>query len=168
MNYIIFKTKWGWFGLVGKENSVCRTILPENKAESVKSQLLKEFPDAIVEKNLFKNLQKQIVDYFKGKNVDFNTNIEVSINSIGDFSRKILVACRNIKPGQTTTYADLARKAGFPDAGRAAGNALAKNPIPLIIPCHRVIRADGKLGGFSATGGTTLKQRLLLLEKHNC
>jgi methylated-DNA-[protein]-cysteine S-methyltransferase len=165
MNYTIFKTKWGWFGLAGQENSVCRTILPENKAESVKSQLLKEFPDAKIEKSLFKNLQKQIIDYFEGKNVDFNTDIEVYWNGIGNFSHKILAACRNIKSGQTTTYADLARKAGFPDAGRAAGNALAKNPIPLIIPCHRVIRADGKLGGFSATGGTTLKKRLLQLEK---
>jgi methylated-DNA-[protein]-cysteine S-methyltransferase len=165
MNYTIFKTKWGWFGLAGKENSVCRTILPENKAETVESQLIKEFPDAKVEKNLFKSLQKQIIDYFEGKNVDFNTDIEVYLNGIGNFSHNILAACRNIKSGQTITYADLAEKAGYPKAGRAVGNTLAKNPIPLIIPCHRVIRAEGKLGGFSATGGTSLKKRLLLLEK---
>ncbi len=166
MKYVIFKTKWGNFGLAGKDNAISRTILPEKTAENAKSQILKEFPDAKIDKNLFRNLQKQIIDYFEGKNVDFNNDIEVYLNGIGNFSHKILAACRNIKPGQTITYADLAEKAGFPDAGRAAGNALAKNPIPLIIPCHRVIRADGKLGGFSATGGTTLKKRFLLHEKH--
>jgi methylated-DNA-[protein]-cysteine S-methyltransferase len=166
MKYVIFRTKWGYFGLAGHEKAVCRAILPEKKAGTVKSQILKEFPDAKIDKNLFWDLQKRVVDYFEGKNVDFNTNIKVSLNGIGDFSHKILVACRNIKPSQTRTYAELARKAGYSKAGRAAGNALAKNPIPLIIPCHRVIRADGKLGGFSAAGGTTLKKRLLQLEKH--
>lgn len=166
MKYVIFKTKWGYFGLAGQENTLCRTILPEEKAEAVETQLLGEFPEAELDKNFLNILQKRIIDYFEGKNIDFNTDIEVSLNGIGNFSRKILDACRNIKPGQTITYADLARKAGVSHAGRAAGNALARNPIPLIIPCHRVIRADGKLGGFSATGGTTLKKRLLQLEKH--
>ncbi|MBN1972419.1 MAG: methylated-DNA--[protein]-cysteine S-methyltransferase [Sedimentisphaerales bacterium] len=166
MKFVIFQTKWGWFGLAGTETAICRTFLPVKDSDLIKSCFLKEFPDAKCNKNLFKNLQNLIIAYFEGKNVDFNTDVPVFLNAFGDFSKRILIECRNIKSGQTITYADLAEKAGYPKAGRAVGNALAKNPIPLIIPCHRVIRADGKLGGFSATGGKTLKKRLLLLEKH--
>ena len=166
MKYIIFQTKWGYFGLAGTEKAVCRTILPLEKAETVKSLILKEFPDAQLDKNLFKNLQKEIIAYFEGKKVNFSTDIPVYLNGSGEFSHKILNTCRTITYGQTTTYADLAQKAKHPNASRAAGSALAKNPIPLIIPCHRIIRTDGNMGGFTAPGGINLKKRLLLHEKH--
>lgn len=167
MKFVIFQTKWGWFGLVGIEQAICRTFLPVSDSDLIKSCFLKEFPEAKCNKNLFKNLQNQIIAYFEGKIVDFNTDIPVLLNGTRDFSHKILSACRDITYGKTITYADLAQKAGFPNAGRAVGNALGKNPIPLIIPCHRVIRSDGKLGGFSAIGGTILKKRLLQLEKQH-
>jgi len=166
MKFVIFQTSWGYFGLVGNESALCRTFLPESKYEVIKSHIIREFPQAQFDKNLFLNLQKQIKSYFDGKNVDFNTDIPVLLNGLGEFSKGILTACRNVRAGQTITYNELAQKAGYPKAGRAAGNALARNPIPLIIPCHRIIRGDGKLGGFSAPGGTILKKRLLQLEKH--
>ena len=165
MKYIVFQTKWGYFGLTGTEKEIYRSILPLEKAETVKSLLLKEFPDAEFDKNLFKNIQGQIIDYFEGKNVDFSTDIPVFLNGSGQFSHKILNTCRTITYGRTTTYADLAQKVHHPNAARAVGNVMAKNPIPLIIPCHRILRSDGKLGGFSAPGGTNLKKRLLLNEK---
>ncbi len=165
MKYIIFQTKWGYFGLAGTEKAVCRTILPLEKEESVKSLILKEFPDAQLDKNLFKNLQQKIIAYFEGKNVDFSTDIPVYLNGSGEFSHKILNTCRTITYGQTTTYADLAQKAKHPGAARAVGSVMAQNPIPLIIPCHRIIRTDGQMGGFSAPGGINLKKRMLSLEK---
>jgi methylated-DNA-[protein]-cysteine S-methyltransferase len=165
MKFVIFQTSWGYFGLVGNESAICRTFLPESKAEVVKSHIIREFSQAQFDKNVFRNLQKQIKLYFDGEKIDFNTDIPVLLKGLGEFSKRILTACRNVKAGQIITYAQLAQKAGFPKAGRAAGNTLARNPIPLIIPCHRIIRSDGKLGGFSAPGGTTLKKRLLQHEK---
>lgn len=166
MKYVIFSTKWGYFGLAGIEKAVCRTILPLESFETIKTLLLNEFPEAKPDKNMFKSLQNEIIAYFEGKNVDFNTDIPVFLNGSGEFSHKILNSCRTITYGQTITYADLAQKAHYPNAARAVGNVMAKNPIPLIIPCHRVIRTDGKMGGFSAPGGTNLKKRLLLHEQH--
>ena len=166
MKYVIFQTKWGYFGLAGTESCLWRTQLPVKKPETIKSLFLKEFSDAHLDKNLFKNLQKQVIDYFEGKKVHFNTDISVFLDGFTEFQRHILHACRNITLGRIVTYADLAQKTGHLNAGRAVGNTLAKNPVPLIIPCHRVIRSDGKLGGFSAPGGTNLKKRFLMHEKH--
>ncbi len=115
----------------------------------------------LFDKNLFKTLQEQIIAYFEGVCVNFSQNIPIELYGFSSFTRSILIACRDIKFGQTISYSALARKLGRPDATRAVGNALAKNPLPLIVPCHRVIRSDGATGGFSAPGGTNLKAKLL-------
>jgi len=93
--------------------------------------------------------------------VDFSTDPAVSLNGSGSFAHKVLQACRKIAFGRTTTYGDLARQVGSPRAARAVGSVMAGNPIPLIIPCHRVLRTNGGLGGFSAPGGTAIKQKML-------
>ena len=167
MKYIIFKTKWGYFGLAGTKSAICRTELPLPVLDNIKSQLLKNIPEARVDKSYLKNLQQKIVAYFEGERVDFGPDIPVAFDGFHGFSCKVLTACRQTGFGRTITYAGLAKKLHRPKAGRAVGNALAKNPLPLIIPCHRVIRSDGKLGGFTAPGGIKLKKRLLLHEKHS-
>ena len=166
MKYVIFRTKWGYFGLAGTDSILCRTILPMPERRKIESRILENLPDSKSDKSYFKNLQAKIIAYFDGDSVSFGADIPVILNGLRGFSRRVLTACRTIRYGQTTTYAGLAKKAGRPNAGRAVGNALAKNPLPLIIPCHRIIRSDGKLGGFSAPGGTNLKKRLLSHEKH--
>ena len=105
------------------------------------------------------DLQERIIAYFEGENVDFSTDPAVNLDALTPFDRKVLQTCRKIPPGETTTYGDLAVRVGHPGAARAVGSALAHNPIPLIIPCHRVLRSDGSLGGFSAPGGLTTKQK---------
>jgi O-6-methylguanine DNA methyltransferase len=165
MKYVIFKTNWGYFGIAGNDSAIYRTYLPSRNSEQIEKRLIRDFPDIKRDNPYFKSLQKQIIAYFQGENLDFSTDIPLFIDNFTVFSRRILVACRSIKSGSTITYADLARKAGYPNAGRAVGNVMAKNPLPLIIPCHRVIRSDGKLGGFTAPGGINLKKRLLLHEK---
>jgi len=90
------------------------------------------------------------------------------IQRVTEFTKQVLTACRNIGFGRTISYSGLAKKLDRPAAARAIGTALAKNPLPLIIPCHRIVRYDGKIGGFSAPGGTTLKKKMLLHEKHHC
>jgi methylated-DNA-[protein]-cysteine S-methyltransferase len=91
----------------------------------------------------------------------------ILLEGFSRFARRVLAACRQIRLGEVVTYSGLARKTGRQAAARAVGNALAKNPLPLIIPCHRVIRSDGRIGGFSGPGGATMKKRLLELERPN-
>jgi len=165
MKYVIFPTKWGYFGLAGIETNLCRTFLPVSNPDIIKTCFMKEFPDSEFDNNLLKTLQKQVVTYFEGKNVVFNIDNAVFPGNFSKFTKRILTTCQKIKYGHTTTYLELAQKAGYPNASRAVGSALAKNPIPLIIPCHRIIRCDGKMGGFTAPGGTTLKKRLIEHEK---
>ena len=104
-----------------------------------------------------------ITDYYKGVYVDF-TKIEVELDHLTPFAKEILTACRQITYGQTASYGLLAELAGHPNASRAVGTALANNPIPLIIPCHRIIRSDGQIGQFSAGKGSQTKQKMLDLE----
>jgi len=165
IKYVIFKTKWGYFGLAGTDSRLCRTHLPGSELPEIESLLLKNCLNAQFDKAYFRILQQQIAAYFEGSRVNFGPEIPVSLDGLGIFSRKVLTFCRKIAFGQSVTYAGLAKKAGRPAASRAVGNALAKNPLPLIIPCHRVLRTDGKMGGFSAPGGISLKKKLLYLEQ---
>lgn len=162
--YVIFQTKWGFFGLAGIESALCRTCLPEPTSTGIQRRLLENLPDPDSDKDFFKNLQEQIAGYFEGARVDFS-RIPVTLAGLSGFSRKVLTACRKVEAGQTVTYSELAKNSGRPAASRAVGSVLARNPLPLIIPCHRVIRTDGKMGGFTAPGGIPLKKRMLELER---
>ena len=162
--YVIFGTKWGFFGLAGTESTLCRTCLPESTSTGVKRRLLENLPGAKSDKDLFKKLQEQIAGYFEGARVDFS-RVPVALEGFSVFSQKILTACRKVKIGQTITYSELAKRSGRPAASRAVGGVMARNPLPLIIPCHRVIRTDGRLGGFTAPGGIPLKKKMLELEQ---
>jgi len=170
--YTVFRTQWGYFGLAGCDDAVWRTSLPEADREATLARLLAGLAcrgeEPRFERGLFRPLQRRITGYFEGENVDFSTDPAVFLDGIRPFGRKVLRACRNIPHGQTATYGALAARVGSPAAARAVGGAMAANPIPLIIPCHRVLRADGGLGGFSATGGTATKQRLLQHERPTC
>ena len=141
-----------------------RTCLPAAGREKVKSHLLRDLPAARYDKALFKDVQEQITAYFEGACVSFNTDIPLALGEFSLFSRRVLNACRGIRFGQTVSYGRLAEMTAKPSAARAVGVVLAKNPLPLIIPCHRVICATGSLGGFSAPGGINFKKRMLKLE----
>jgi methylated-DNA-[protein]-cysteine S-methyltransferase len=105
----------------------------------------------------------RIQSYLAGERVDF-AGVALDLTGMGAFHRKIYEAARRIRWGQTATYGELAQQAGAPGAARAVGQALGRNPLPIIIPCHRILAAGGKVGGFSAFGGPSTKQRLLALE----
>jgi len=162
--YVIFETGWGYFGLAGTESALLRTYLPEPTSASVERRLLETLPEADFDGNFFKELQEQIAGYFEGARVEFSRDIPVTLEGYSSFSRRVLSACRQTKLGQTVTYSELAKRSGRPNAGRAAGRVMARNPLPLIIPCHRVIRTDGQMGGFTAPGGVHLKKKMLELE----
>ena len=165
IRYTVFRTKWGYFGLASTEKGLLRTHLPLPKPQSVKRRLLKGLPAPRYDRTLFNTLQKQIIAYFEGTYVDFDPDIPIVLDGFSQFAIRVLTACRKISFGQTISYGRLAKKARSPAAARAVGHVMADNPLPLIIPCHRVIRSDGRIGGFSAPGGTKLKTRLLQLER---
>lgn len=165
IRYTIFKTKWGYFGLAWNEERVLRSCLPYGKQEDVKCRLLKDLGGAKFDSGVFKDLQGEIRAYFEGTCVNFGRDIPIVLDGFGPFARRVLWACRNVRYGKTISYGGLAERIGRAGAARAVGNILAKNPLPLIIPCHRVTCANGKPGGFSVAGGLKLKKRLLELEK---
>jgi methylated-DNA-[protein]-cysteine S-methyltransferase len=90
--------------------------------------------------------------------------VPVDLEGTEPFDRRVYEAARSIEPGSTRTYGELAADTGEPGEGRAVGVAMARNRVPLIVPCHRVVAADGRLGGFSAPGGAATKRRLLEIE----
>jgi len=177
MKYTIFKTRWGYFGLAATDKGLLRSCLPLAERERVKSQLLQNLSSlrlmlrsellrrVAYDKALFKTVQGQITAYFEGACVNFSRDIPIVLDGSGLFARRVLTTCRDIRFGQTVSYGRLAEMAGKAGSARAVGGALAKNPLPLIIPCHRVTYANGKMGGFSATGGVKLKKRMLKLEE---
>jgi methylated-DNA-[protein]-cysteine S-methyltransferase len=162
MKYTIFSTACGYFGLVADKKGLIRTILPCESRKTVEKCLLAGLENAQFDKNLLMPLQKQIIAYFEGKPIRFNAHL--SLDGLPIFTRKVLTTCGKIPAGKTVSYSQLAGMIGKPRASRAVGSALAKNPVPLIIPCHRVIHSDGSLGNFSAPGGTATKKNMLDLE----
>ncbi len=166
MKYVIFKTKWGWFGLLADEEGLIRTFLPTTTRSVAQAGLLSGFDSTEFDKRLYRPIQDRIIAYFEGEMVDFDANTPVFLQNLTPFTRSVLLTCRGVPYGQTSTYLALAAAAGRPKAVRAVANALARNPLPLIVPCHRVIRSNGKIGGFSAPGGTRIKSGLIEFEKY--
>jgi len=106
---------------------------------------------------------KRVCKHLQGGSQDFR-GIPVDLEGVGPFVRKVCECAREIPVGQTVTYADLAHVLGRPTAARAIGRALGRKPIPLIIPCHRVLAVHGKPGGFPPHGGRVTKAKLLAIE----
>ncbi len=108
-------------------------------------------------------LVQRLEDYAAGKPDDF-LDVEVQLPKM-PFARRVVELCRAIPAGQTVSYAALAAQAGSPRAARAVGNTMAANPVPLIVPCHRVVGSRQELRGYSAAGGLSTKRRLLEMER---
>ena len=107
------------------------------------------------------DVRRELDEYFEQRRTSFDLAVDFAAVR-GEFTRRLLKACARIPYGATSSYREMATKAGSPDAVRAAGNALGSNPIPIIVPCHRVLRTGGALGGYA--GGLSRKEELLHLE----
>lgn len=158
----IIETSWGPFLAAATDRGLVGTTLPHNPKGSLADHAAKLWPGGKAKRNLITGLSRTIRDFFQGRPVSFDFPLDLS--GMTDFQHAVLQATQRIPYGQTATYADLARAAGRPGASRAVGGVMAGNPLPLIVPCHRVVRSDGGLGGFSAPQGVALKERLLELE----
>ena len=119
--------------------------------------------ETFVPPETFQPIVEQLRCYFRGEAVEFEVPLDLSAHT--PFLRKVWEATRTIPYGETRSYAELAAMVGHPRAYRAVGRAMALNPVPIIIPCHRVIGSDGRLHGYG--GGLELKQRLLDMERRN-
>ncbi len=164
--YTIFTVSWGVMGFVCCGGRLLHLWLPRNSSGSsaIEAEIMRQYPQARYVSGLMVGLKNNITRYFAGNsNVEFN-DVDVELGWAPVFTRRVLQYCRRIRPGETISYAQLARSVNNPRASRAVGTALRRNRTPLIIPCHRVIASDGTLGGFSAGQGTDTKARLLAHE----
>ena len=147
-----FTTVIGPVGISWTENGINSVVLGCKKRSSITQ------PPAWVRAAI-----KKIVKHLKGT-TDSLKDIKIDLSSCPAFHREVYRALRRVRPGKVTTYGELASKVGRPGAARAVGSAMAKNPVSLIVPCHRVVKSDGSLGQFTAPAGPSLKRRLLDLE----
>lgn len=160
---VVFRSELGWIGLAGAGRTVERLSMGHAAADEVRERMARDLPDGWSDRNWWPELRRRLVDYASGTADDFR-DVEVAMEGLTPFGRRVVTALRRIGYGRRIAYGELAAKAGAPGAARAVGSVMSHNRVPLIIPCHRVIAAGGKLGGFSAPQGLSLKQRLLDLE----
>jgi len=164
-NYLTtVSSKLGWMALIGRAE-----VLKQLKfGYGSEAAAIRALDPSLLERAergpCSDDLVERLVAYAAGEPVDFR-NVRVDSGPVSDFRRRVLRHCQQIPYGKTLTYGQLAAKAGSERAARAVGSCMAANRIPLVIPCHRVVPADGRLGGFSAIGGTRTKKRLLDMEQ---
>jgi methylated-DNA-[protein]-cysteine S-methyltransferase len=160
LKYVTFDTRMGWVGILGSPKGIMCTTLPQTSSEEARRLLGEPVNYAEPSRRLFENPISRLRSYFQAERVDFPDKLDLA--GATSFQIKVWEATRLIPYGDTRSYRWLATQIGRPGAARAVGLALARNPLPIIIPCHRVVGSDGRLGGFS--GGPEMKRRLLSLE----
>lgn len=189
---LVFPVKWGWMGAAATKKGLAATCLPVSGPQAAARAVLRSLRRGRVgpadetlavllarrkqlalgddqpidlrfgqAQRVLRKFVRQATRFFAGARVRFDLPLDLS--GLTAFQRQALLAAREVPPGCTASYRDVARRAGRPNAYRAVGNAMAHNPLPLVIPCHRIIAADGSLGGFG--GDLRLKERLLELER---
>ncbi|TCU38649.1 methylated-DNA--[protein]-cysteine S-methyltransferase [Rhizobium azibense] len=164
--YLIFETAGGFCGIAWNEIGIARFQLPTSAADATERLLLRRLPAAEPGTPTAEVAEAvaAVKRYFDGKETDFS-DVKLDLEGQDAFFKCIYAAARRVGWGRTTTYGALARELGAgPEAARDVGQAMAKNPVALIIPCHRVLAAGGRIGGFSAPGGSNSKLRMLELE----
>jgi methylated-DNA-[protein]-cysteine S-methyltransferase len=163
LEYRIISTISGYIGILTSERGLVTVTLPCPSERGAVWLLGKRVKNATLSGDLLPDLVERLKLYFQGVKVEFPDELDLSGATL--FQRMIWQATRSIPHGETRSYAWVAARAGNPLGARAAGQALGKNPLPVVVPCHRVVAADGGLGGF--TGGLYLKRKLLALESSN-
>lgn len=163
--FAIFETAIGDCALVWSPAGVAGVCLPEQTRSRLERLVQQGFPGTSVQSPSPREaaIVGRIQALMRGEQVDFSA-VPLDLDDVPDFHRRVYAATRAIPQGETRTYGQLAETLGEPGAARAVGQALGRNPVPVIVPCHRVLAAGGRAGGFSAPGGVVTKQRILALE----
>ncbi len=163
--FTLFETAIGVCGVVWSERGVAGVELPQARERQTRARLARRFPDAAEAPPPPE--VRTAIDGMKallaGEPTDL-TGVVLDLDGAPDFEQKVYEIARAIPPGETLTYGEIAIRVGEPGAAREVGRALGANPTPIIVPCHRVLGAGGKVGGFSAPGGVATKARMLSIE----
>lgn len=162
MRFCVVETAIGAIGLAWSPKGLRRVLLPDESTTATEARLIR-FADPASAPQLPRFLMDLIEAYAEGRAVDFS-GTALDLDGVPDFHRAVYDDILKLGWGEVTTYGEIAVRLGGLQLSRAVGQALGKNPIPLIVPCHRVIAGGGKTGGFSAPGGTASKLRMLALE----
>ncbi len=158
----VFQSDWGWLGMAVSRRGLVGLTLPQSTEDAAWDRLYSAWPQGFPQEgSAWPELQQRLQDYLAGKAVGFS-DIPLDLPEGPPFWRQVWEMCARIPYGETRSYADLAREVGSPRAFRAVGGAMAANPIPIVIPCHRVVGSTGHLTGFG--GGLEQKKRLLEME----
>ncbi|MGQ9611182.1 MAG: methylated-DNA--[protein]-cysteine S-methyltransferase [bacterium] len=174
MSFIVFKTNYGWIAISSTSRGIRFLTLPEPDNILAKQKIINalyiKYGEKIINTNQYlsnsealyflNKARDELSNYFDGKKVSFT--VPVDLEGYIQFQKDVWEAVRKVPYGNVCSYRHIAKYIGKPTASRAVGQVLKKNPVPIIIPCHRVISSDGNIGGFS--GGIQLKKMLLTLE----
>ena len=160
----LFDTALGRCGIAWTETGIAGIQLPE-PVGAERARLLQRFPDAVesLPPPAVQLAAAGVAALLRGESPDLDS-IVLDMSAVAEFDRCVLEATRGIPRGTTRTYGEVAVRIGDPGAARAVGQALGRNPFPVIVPCHRVLAAAGRPGGFSANGGVATKLRMLAIE----
>ena len=162
--FALFETAIGTCGVVWTPRGIKSIQLPEHDADATRERITRRFPEAKPAEMPMDVLLAigRIVALLRGQHVDLRP-IVLDMDAVPEFDRTVYAAAREIPAGETATYGAIAKQLGQPDA-REVGAALGRNPFAIVVPCHRVVAANGKTGGFSARGGVETKLKLLSIE----
>ncbi|MBI2909858.1 MAG: methylated-DNA--[protein]-cysteine S-methyltransferase [Chloroflexi bacterium] len=163
MRYALFESGFGWVGVAGDSDGLHRTSLPQESRKAAFEALRVSPIEPEADPSFFGDLLDRLRQYFEGRPVAFPDRL--AIPNCSPFKAALWRFTRSIPYGETRSYRWLAAQAGNPLACRAAGRAMAENPWPIVVPCHRVIGSAGDLRGFG--GGLDMKRRLLELESRS-
>jgi len=162
----LFETSIGTCAIGWNERGIVGVQLPEDNARATRARMLRRFPGAAetAPSPRVAAAIAGIVALLDGTPVDLG-DIDLDDAAVGPFERRVYRIARTIPPGSTLTYGEIAARIDDSGAARAVGQALGSNPFAIIVPCHRVLAAGGRIGGFSAGGGATTKRRILAIER---
>jgi len=164
--FALFNTAIGACGIGWGTGGIRFLQLPETDERATRARIRRRFP-GLEESEPPAGVQHvigEIVALLRGERTDL-TGVGLDMDDVPDFNRRVYDVARSIPPGETMTYGEVAKRLGDPTAARAVGQALGQNPFAIIVPCHRVLGADRKPGGFSAGGGVKTKLKILSIEK---
>ncbi len=166
MNWHIFLTSRGWAAILGEKGAISASVLPIPRADLDRRIESTGLPNRLIaEHDNSHPVINQFRAYYEGAVIEY-WGAELNLEAFPCFSRQVMELVHTIPYGQIMTYAEVARAIGKPGAARAVGQVMKRNPLPLIIPCHRVVASNGP-GGFTSPGGVQTKLNMLQWEREN-
>ena len=164
-SFAIFDTAIGSCGIAWGERGIVAVQLPMSSAEKTRQRLHQRYSDITeaIPPAAVRSAIDAIGELLAGKPNDL-ADIALDLEGVPEFNRRVYDIARKIPPGKTLTYGDIAKRLGGVELSRDVGQALGHNPCPVVVPCHRVLAAGGKPGGFSANGGVVTKLKMLAIE----